>query len=61
MLVKWTFKDRFLAGALLLGEITRRSKPAVHLRPRALARVIGDLEASFPSMTWCEQVAMKAT
>ena len=51
-----------LAGALLLGSIMRRlehapSKLALHLRyMRALARVIGDLEVSFPSMTWYERV-----
>ena len=62
MLVKWTFKDRFLAGALLLGkknEAVKASSPSSTMR--ALARVIGDLEVSFPSMTWCERVAMEAT
>ena len=57
VLVTWTFKDRFTAGALLRGSIMRRlehapSKLAVHPPTmRALARVIGDLEVSFPSMT----------
>ena len=40
-------------------EAVKASSPSSTMR--ALARVIGDLEVSFPSMTWCERVAMEAT
>ena len=62
VLIKWTFKEKF-AGRRIVALIDNEAARACTIKAnspsptmRALARVLGDLDVSFPSMTWCERV-----
>ena len=66
VLVKWTFKDH-CTGRRIVAWIDNEAARACTIKAsspsptmRALARVIGDLEVSFPSMTWYERLGSKA-
>ena len=62
VLVKWVFRERF-TGRRIVAWIDNEAARACTIKAsspsptmRALARVIGDLDVSFPSMTWYERV-----